>query len=44
MLMQYKEGGGTRAMLAKAIKDDEEPLSEQVLQGFFIKRVDEDTF
>ena len=36
MLMRYKERGGTRAMLAKAIKEYKEPLSEKVLQGSFI--------
>ena len=43
MLMRYKEGGGTRAMLAKAIKEDMKPLSEKVLQGSFIYRDDMDT-
>ena len=43
MLMRYKEGGGTRAMLAKAIKEDKEPLSEKVLQGSFIDGHDMDT-
>ena len=36
LLMKYKERGGTRAMLAKAIKEDKEPLSEKVQQGYFI--------
>ena len=36
MLMKYKERGGTRATLAKAIKEDKEPLSEKVQQGYFI--------
>ena len=36
MLMQYNERGGTRAILAEAIKEDKEPLSEKVQRGYFI--------
>ena len=43
MLMRYKDRGGTRAMLAKAIKEDKEPLSGKVLQGSFIDGDDMDT-
>ena len=37
MLMKYKERFGTRAILAEAIKQDKEPLSEKVRRGYFIE-------
>ena len=43
MLMQYNKTGGTRAMLAEAIKEEGmHPLSDKVLQGSFISPDDMD--
>ena len=42
MLIQFKQRGGTREMLAKAIEKFKEPLSKKVRQGDFIDGDDMD--